>query len=772
MTVSQRDEFIATRGARWITVAFVAVGILNYGYALILTRLLNVAAYARFGAGQGLLLWAVTVATVSVPWILAQSLARARSAADRTAAVMFALMTSVGLGLVAAAVIGLITARFAALSATLVLAASTFVIFLGMPTMGWLQGRGRMRTLSVLTVAESLVKIVSGLLLVTAAGLGDAGAFAGFGIGGLLLLAWLPPLPHGRRERWRASLANRDLWHRATGIAAVQGLVTILTVIDVVLVTLLPASRAAAASYQASAAVSRVTVFVASAVGTAFFPSLSKRAPGSDLANRAIRMYVTVALPLTAILVTVPAPVLGAVFPPEYSEMVLLLRFTALAGLAVGGLNLLTTFFQAVGDYSCLWWQGAGLIGYVTALLAGWRADGVTGLAVGGAVGACAALALVAYWLVRRQGYAVFTRLRLVEPIVAAAVLIGLRPVPVAWLVIATLVGLLAAVRFLRRPGSPGLDGAARGQRREPMRHIRNQAAVMLLTDAVWRGKPREATIPELQSAMAVAFRNQVEGRLARAYPQQLAYVLTEVKVANDLFARNLRQVTHRLQRAGIPSVLIKADVPGECVHTDFDLVVRSWQWEGALAALAGWYVHRSTYWLERSTKAHLYPLVGPALHLHASVSWFGIPVLPTDRLMAGACETEHGCLVPAPADHLRIWLAHALFQNLALDLSELFAVRDLLKPDVMHPAREEAVREGWVAGYDGALATVEIAIDRLDRAVPLSLPMALPMALSLRAGAEHAYHLIRAGQTREAAREAALRVPLVLAKKRRVRIA
>lgn len=775
MTTSQRDEFIATRGARWITVAFVGVGILNYGYALVLTRLLNVTAYARFGAGQGLLLWAVTVATVSVPWVLAQSLARARSAADRGAAVRFALMASIGSGIVAAAVVGLIGARFATAPETLALAASAFVLFLGMPTLGWLQGNGRMRTLSVLTVGETLLKIVSGLLLVTVAGLADTGALAAFGVGGLLLLAWLPPLPRGRRERWRASLANRDLWHRALGIAGVQGLVTLLSAIDVVLVTVLPASRDTAASYQASAAVSRVPIFVASAVGTAFFPSLSKRATGGDLANRAMRMYATVALPLTAILLTVPAPVLAVVFPPQYGAMATLLKFTAAAGLAIGGINLLTTFFQAVADYSCLWWQSAGVIVYVGALLAGWRADGITGLAVGSVLGAWTGIVLVGYWFFRRQGRGLFARLRLVEPILAVVILIGLRPFPVIWLVAATLVGLLAAMRFLRRsgpPGETGLDGTARGQRRQPMRHIRNQPAVMLLTDAVWLGKPREATIPELQSAMAVAFRNQVEGRLARAYPQQLAYVLTEVKVANDLFARNLHQVTRRLQRAGIPSMLIKADVPGECVHTDFDLVVRSAQWEGALAALAGWYVHRSTYWLERSTKAHLYPLVGPALHLHASVSWFGVPVLPTDRLMAHACETEHGCLVPAPADRLRIWLAHALFQNLALDLSELFAVRDLLKPEVMHPAREEAAREGWVAGYDGALATVDMAIDRLDRAVPLSLPLALPMAVSLRAGAEHAYHLLRDGQTRVAAREAALRIPLVFAKKRRVRIA
>ena len=458
MTVSQRDETIAIRGARWITVAFVVVGALNYGYALVLTRLLNVAAYSRFGAGQGLLLWAATVANVSVPWVLAQSLARARSAAARDAAVMFAMMAATCCGLIAAVVIGLIGTRFASASATLALAASAFAVFLVTPTMGWLQGHGRMRTLSAVTVLESLVKIVSGLLLATAAGLADTGALAGFGIGALPLLAWWPPVPRASRHVWRASLANRDLWHRALGIAGVQGLVTLLTAIDVVLVTLLPASRDTSASYQASAAVSRVPLFVASAVGTAFFPSLSKRAAGGNLANQAMRMYATVALPLTAILVTVPAPVLAVVFPPQYAAMATLLKFTALAGLAVGGINLLTTFFQAVDDYSCLWWQGAGLIGYVAALLAGWWAGGVTGLAIGSAVASWVAVALVAGWYLHRRGHGVFARIGLLEPVIATGVLIGLRFVPVAWLAAATLVGSLAAVRFLRRrrPDSGG----------------------------------------------------------------------------------------------------------------------------------------------------------------------------------------------------------------------------------------------------------------------------------------------------------------------------
>lgn len=212
------------------------------------------------------------------------------------------------------------------------------------------------------------------------------------------------------------------------------------------------------------------------------------------------------------------------------------------------------------------------------------------------------------------------------------------------------------------------------------MRRSKDQPA-SLLTDTVWRGKPREATDAELQRALALARRNHVEGQLARAYPQRLARVLAEVRIAEELLTRNLSQVASRLGQAGVPAVLIKANPPGGCVANDFDLVVRDWQWDGVLTALAGWYVHSSRYWLERRSKALLYPPVGPALHLHGGVSWFGVPVLSTAGLLARSSGNSGGCLTPAPADQLRIWLAHALFQELALNLSELFAVRTCCAP-------------------------------------------------------------------------------------------
>src|SRR6266568_1513313 len=427
------------RGARWVTVAFLVVGILNYMYALVLTHLLNVAEYSTFAAGQGLLLWATTVATVSVPWVLAQALARAGSDAERFAATRFTMLASTGSGLFAGVVVWVIAVQFASTPAALALAVSAFVIFLGTTTTGWFQGQERMRALSALYVGENVLKNAAGLLLVTAAGMGDTGALAGFGIGGLLLLAWWPRVPRGSTRPWLAALASRDLWHRALGIAAVQGLVSLFAAIDVVFV----------------AALSRAPLFVAGAVSTAFFPVLTRSAGGGALAARAVRMYAVVALPLATILATTPAPVLAAVFPAQYGAMPTLLKFTAVAGLAAGGINMLATFFQAVSDYSCAWWLLAGLAGYVVALLSGWAAGGITGLAVGSVLGATAALGLLGYRFSRRLGHGLLARFPLAGPVLTAAVLVVLRRYPVPWLAAATAAGLFAGVRFLRHPGPP-----------------------------------------------------------------------------------------------------------------------------------------------------------------------------------------------------------------------------------------------------------------------------------------------------------------------------
>jgi glycosyltransferase involved in cell wall biosynthesis/O-antigen/teichoic acid export membrane protein len=442
------------QGARWVTVGLATVGVFNYAYALLLTRLLNVSAYANFAAGQGLILWASNVAVVSVPWVLAQALARATDGAQEHAATRFAKRVSTGSGIVAGIIAGFIATRFADPAAASALGVSTLVVFVGTTTAGWLQGKQRMRSLSVLYVVENLVKNSAGVLLVVVFRLGDAGALAAFGIGGLVMLARWPRSPGQGGQEPPGGTGTTSLWYRAGRIAGAQGLVSLFVAVDVILVALLPGSRTLAANYQASATLSRIPVFVAGAIATAFFPALSRGGNTAQLTAMAMRMYASVALPLAVILMTAPAHLVALVFPAQYGAVATLLKFTAVTGLGAGGISLITAFFQAADDYSCLKWLSAGLAAYALALLGGWRIDGIEGLASGGAIGTALTLALLGYRLVRRQGYGVLARIPLVAVLAAAVVLALLRPYPWPWLAAAVAVGLLSVMRFAKPSGA------------------------------------------------------------------------------------------------------------------------------------------------------------------------------------------------------------------------------------------------------------------------------------------------------------------------------
>jgi O-antigen/teichoic acid export membrane protein len=748
------DEATAVRGAWWIGTAMMSVGVLNYAYALLLTRLLDVRAFATFAAGQGLLLCVSTVAGVAVPWVLAQSLVRAQSDAERGDAIRFAIVTATAGGLVAGAIVGVIATRFASLWTTLVLALCTLLVYVTRVTVGWLQGTGRLQALACADLSEAVLKFAAGLVLVSALGFGEIGALAAFGIGVLPFLIWWPyRVPDGSR-RWLTVTADGRLWRTALGAACLQGLVSVMAAVDIVLVAILPDDESSAASYQASAMIGRVPLFLASSISLSFFAVLSKHRAEPGLAASALRMYVTVAMPLTVVAATAPGAVLTSAFPSGYTMMSTLLPFTAVSGFALGALSLTVTFSQAVSDYSCLRWQAAGLLCNAAALWIGWQAGGVQGLAIGAACGTTCAMALLLGRLLRRRGTGLLAGIPVLEPVVLGGLLLLLRDVPVLWLIAAAATGVRAVTRFFRHKGTPVGSGTQAGVSR-------------LLIDAVWRNEARPADEDQVRQALVLARRNQVEGLFARAYPEQLADTLIEVNAETELFRRNLLEVTDLLLAAGMPAVLIKADLNGDYVYGNFDLVVPPGQWRAAETALAGWLTDRSRYWLERSSKVLLETSSGPAAHLHIAVSWFGIPVIPTERLFSRAVRDD-GLLVPDPADRLRIWLAHGLFQNLTLDLSELLAIRQLLRPDVVAEARREAAREGWAAGCDGALALVADTIDRLDSGETVELPVRFPVRTSLRVGVEHTGYLLRQGRPGVAMREAALRLPLIIAKSRR----
>jgi len=284
--------------------------------------------------------------------------------------------------------------------------------------------------------------------------------------------------------------------------------------------------------------------------------------------------------------------------------------------------------------------------------------------------------------------------------------------------------------------------------------------------DAVWPGRTPLDRDSDLTPALALARANQVQGALARSYPMALAAELRRVEIATAAFDTALTEAAGRLRAHGVDPVLIKC-VPGaDHVYSNFDLVVGDMV-PDALRALNGWGVRTSRHPFER-TKVLVYPRAGPAAHLHREASWWDVPSVDGTLLRSRALDTGLW-LVPARVDELRIWVAHALFQNLAVDLAELLALRPLLEDTLIEQAASDCRREGWERGFRRVVTVVRRVVRVLDDGgappVPLRLPMRASGALS-----EHVWHLGATGRPGAAVRESVLRGPLLLAKARRVR--
>lgn len=442
-------------GARWLTLSTLTVGAVNYGYALLLTRLLSVEGYAVYAAGQALLLTAGTVAAVSVPWVLAEHLGKAGADRERRRqAVRFASVVNLAQGIVVGAVVGLLSAAFAGWVASTVVAASAALMFLASTSLGWLQGAQRFAAVAGRGVAEVVTKFCCGLGLV-ALGAGATGALAGFGAGALVLLVagtWLMRADHAPVL---GAMRGREMWASARGVGAVQGLVSVLACLDVVLVAMLPLPASAAASYQASMILARIPLFLAGAVAAVAFPMLGAATSPAPLLAAGTRLYLVVSVPVALAVATIPPPLLAAVFPHSYDQVGQVLPLTAAAGLLIGVVELLTTFFQAAGAYRpCVRRQALGVAATAALVPVGYSAGGLTGVALA----ACTGAGLTVGLLVRAGARTWPTAFWLPPSGVLGAVLLGLallvlRAHPAAWLCLTAVATAGCAYSAFLRPG-------------------------------------------------------------------------------------------------------------------------------------------------------------------------------------------------------------------------------------------------------------------------------------------------------------------------------
>jgi O-antigen/teichoic acid export membrane protein len=458
----EQRKALAT-GAGWLTLSTVVVGGLNYAYSLALTHLLPADKYAQFAAAQALLLTAGTVASASIPWVLAQQLAKHPDRAAKAALTRMAMLGNCVQGVVAAVVILGVSRSFADPQTAFILSICVFLIFASSTTPGWLQGRQRFLALAAIKVTEVVVKCAVGIVLAlgTRTAAAPLGAFgAGAAIVFVLGLYWFRhqlfgPITFGM---------VRSLWRDAVGVASVQGLVSALASLDVVLVAVLPLASSAAASYQASMIIARVPLFIGSAVAMVALPMIARATRGQSAQQYrdAVRLYAVVALPFAVMLATTPKDLVYLVFPKEFGDITAILPWTAASGLMIGAVELITTFYQGRSEYRpSLVCQSLAAVVSVAAILTGFHLDGIVGLSIGAFAGTAVAVVFLLVDSARRWPGSVrlpFTGLVLAVGLAAGLLLAAQNPI--VWVV-----ACLATVGWMARQVLASRDSEATPER-------------------------------------------------------------------------------------------------------------------------------------------------------------------------------------------------------------------------------------------------------------------------------------------------------------------
>jgi glycosyltransferase involved in cell wall biosynthesis/O-antigen/teichoic acid export membrane protein len=443
------------------------VSLLNYAYTIVLLFMLPAREFAQFGSISALLLVCGTIAGAALPWVLAQEVLRSgQDRPRRRTAVTFCLTATMVQGVAAGLVTCLVAYHYASNSLLAAAFCSVFLIFVGATAAGFFQGQQRFRYLAVLRVSEVVVKLGSGVALV-ALGAGASGAVAGFALGASVVAGFgLAYMVRDIRWSWSA-LAGRSLWASTQGLLAIQAGVAVLASMDVIIGSLILGAQPALATYQAANILGRVPVFFGAAISVVIFPRMiAGRSHPSVVIRESVSLYLRVCIPITLITATLPSVAVGRLFPARYGDIGAILPWSALAGLAMGVVNLTTTYFQA----SAIFRRTTKLLALGVAVCAvidvsGLESRGIVGLAMAVTVGGT----LVAAALLRQIHRTWTGSLRTVGRSgavvgLACLPLVLLRQHVVAWTVWALGCVVIFCLRSLRdvRAAGDGRPGSAR----------------------------------------------------------------------------------------------------------------------------------------------------------------------------------------------------------------------------------------------------------------------------------------------------------------------
>ena len=450
----------------------VVVGVANWGFTLAILWFLPPGQFSEVAALSSLLLVMGTAANASLPWVLARRVVQTVGREiERAEAVGFTLLAGLASGTVAALVVVGLSARYATPGPQAAAAFGTFCLFGAAVGAGYLQGLQRYLVLAALTVTEVLIKLGVGIGLASAGG-GATGAVGGAALAASLWLVTGLWIVRGRL-RWPRMAVVGPLVRDAASIGGVQTGVALLANLDIVVGAMVLGRSRPLATYQAMLVFARVPLFTSTAVSIGIYAKLvakaTERARSVEL-GEALRIYLYVSAVSMAAVATLPRPVLAFVLPGGYAVGEHLLLPLAIAGLAIGLINLFTTYFQATARFTAptvvlgvavvaavlLYWQAA--VRSVTTLA--WTAAAVTG--------AAALCSLVVLWW-RDRGGRVLLRCAVGLGATGASyvALRAARPHLVLWFAVAAALGVAALVATQVGRTRPRADAEAgrRGRR-------------------------------------------------------------------------------------------------------------------------------------------------------------------------------------------------------------------------------------------------------------------------------------------------------------------
>ena len=366
-----------TRTAPALIVSATAVAsLVNYSYSLILLWLVSPRQYTVIASVTALMLVFGNVASASTPWVLAHEVAV--SAADqsrRRTAMVFSGWATFCQAVVAALICAGIVSRYATWPTITAACIATMVIFFSTTSVGYLQGIERFGLISLLRVGDVLMKITAGVTLV-ALGLGAWGAVSGFTFGALLVVLTCARYMRNdaaqawrlrRQEGFRPVVLNRRLWAAAGEITGIQAGTAIIAGLDAIIASVMLAGKHQLATYQVALILGRIPFYLSSSLAIIVFPRMVRAgADQRQAVTTSLHAWIRLAGPAAFIVATLPLPIVDDVLPARYGSIFVLLPWAALAGFALGGINLVTTYWQASGR-----WKGAALVLVATGLLAG-----------------------------------------------------------------------------------------------------------------------------------------------------------------------------------------------------------------------------------------------------------------------------------------------------------------------------------------------------------------------------------------------------------------